>query len=230
MPPTARNAPTPRRTHTTVDAPRRQRLTPEARASQILDVAAKLLMDEGFTEVSMERLGREAGISKALVYNYFPNMNDLLRALLEREIGVLRARQGEAVKLADSFEDLVRRTTRLYIEHIKSRGPLLRKLWAEPAVARSLAEDNLRGRDEAMRYLARQVAREYALPRDVALRAVDMQMAMTEAAAQNLSQANDEVDTATEICVTLLFGGLEALARKYGKGAERKAPAGRRRG
>lgn len=48
-----------------------QRLAPEARAGQILDVAACLLMQEGFTEVSMERLGREAGISKALVYIYF---------------------------------------------------------------------------------------------------------------------------------------------------------------
>jgi hypothetical protein len=121
------------------------------------------------------------------------------------------------VKSAESFEDLVRRTTRLYIENMQSRGALLRKLWAEPAVARSLAEENLRGRDEAMQYLARRVAREYGLPRDVALPAVDMQMAMTEAAAQHLQQSHDDVDFATDICVTLLLGGLDALARKHAK-------------
>jgi TetR/AcrR family transcriptional regulator, fatty acid biosynthesis regulator len=201
----------------------RQRLAPEARAQQILDVAAKLLLDEGFSEVSMERLGREAGISKALVYNYFPNRNDLLRALLEREIAVLRESQVAAVTTAKDFRDLVRQTTRLYIEHVHARGALLRKLWAEPAVARAVAEQNLTGREEAMRYFARLVSREYGLPRDVAMPAVDMQMAMTEAAAQHLSQSHNDVDFATDICVTLLFGGLDALRRKHAKEGAAKA-------
>jgi AcrR family transcriptional regulator len=200
-------------------ARRRQRLAPEARAAQILDAAARLLLEEGFTEVSMERLGREAGVSKALVYNYFPNRNDLLRALLEREIGVLRASQTMAVKVAESFEDLVRRTTRLYIETMHTRGALLRKLWAEPAVARLMADEDLQRRDEAMRYLARRVAREYALPQDVALSAVNMQMAMTEAAAQQLQRSDEDVDFATDICVTLLLGGLDKLSRQHAKKA-----------
>ena len=195
-------------------APRRQRLAPETRAAQILDAAARLLLEEGFTEVSMERLGREAGVSKALVYNYFPNRNDLLRALLEREIGALRASQTMAVKAAESFEDLIRRTTRLYIETMHTRGALLRKLWAEPAVARLLADDEQRRRDEAMRYLARRVAREYALPQEMALSAVNMQMAMTEAAAQQLQRSDADVDIATDVCVTLLLGGLEKLSRQ----------------
>jgi TetR/AcrR family transcriptional regulator, fatty acid biosynthesis regulator len=209
-------------------ASRRRRLAPEARAAQILDAAARLLMAEGFTEVSMERLGREAGISKALVYNYFPNRNDLLRALLEREMGLMRESQAVAVRQAESFEELVRRTTRLYIENMQSRGALLRKLWAEPAVARSLADENLRGRDKAMRYLARKVAAEYTLPPDVALSAVDMQMAMTEAAAQHLSQSHDDVDFATDICVTLLLGGLQALSRQHAKAAAAAARVARR--
>lgn len=206
-------------------ARRRQRLAPEARAAQILDAAARLLMSEGFTEVSMERLGREAGISKALVYNYFPNRNDLLRALLEREMGLLRASQKVAIKAAESFEELVRRTTRLYIENMNSRGALLRKLWAEPAVAGALAEEHLRGRDAAMQYMTRRVAREYALPYDVALSAVDMQMAMTEAAAQHLQRSRDDVDFATEVCVTLLLGGMDALSRKHAKAAAKAAKA-----
>jgi TetR/AcrR family transcriptional regulator, fatty acid biosynthesis regulator len=205
-----------------VAAPARRRLAPEERSAQILDVAARLLLEEGFTEVSMERLGRDAGISKALVYNYFPNRNDLLRALLEREIGLLRSRQAEAASTATDFRELVHHTTRIYIEHVSERGQLLSKLWAEPAVARSLADENLRSRDEAKRFMARQVTREYGLPRDVALSAVDMQMAMTEAAAQHLARTHGDVATATDLCVTLLLGGLEALAKAHGKGS----PAG----
>ena len=205
------------------EAPARRRLAPEERAAQILDVAARLLMDEGFTEVSMERMGREAGVSKALIYNYFPSRNDLLRALLEREVGALRQTQVREVAAAENFHDLVRRTTRLYIQHMQARGALLRKLWAEPAVARSMADDDLRRRDEAMHYFARRVMREYGLPRDVAMPAVDMQMAMTEAAAQHLSQSDDDVDFATDLCVTLLLGGLDALARKHAKAETARA-------
>lgn len=208
-------------------ARRRQRLAPEERAGQILDFAARLILEEGFTEVSMERLGREAGISKALIYNYFPNRNDLLRALLEREIGVLRGRQIAEVKAAENFRDLVRRTTRIYVEHVNERGALLQRLWAESAVSRTVAEEDLRQRKQAMNYFARQVTKEYGIPTDVALSAVDMQMAMTEAAAQHLASSHNDVDFATDICVTLLLGGLDALARTHGRDVVHK-PVARR--
>lgn len=225
----AKTKPAAKKAAAAVPAKRRQRLAPEERASQILDCAARLVLAEGFTEVSMERLGREAGISKALIYNYFPNRNDLLRALLEREIDAMRVRQLGELRVAEDFHDLVRRTTRNYVAHVKERGALLQRLWAEPAVARSVADKHLKGRDETMRYFAKQVSQRYGLPKDVALSAVDMQMAMTEAAAQHLSQSHDDVDFATDICVTLLFGGLEALAKRHAKAKASAKPAGRRR-
>jgi TetR/AcrR family transcriptional regulator, fatty acid biosynthesis regulator len=206
---------------------RRQRLAPEERAGQILDFAARLILEEGFTEVSMERLGREAGISKALIYNYFPNRNDLLRALLEREVGLLRGRQVAEVRAAGSFKDLVHRTTRIYVEHVNERGALLQRLWAESAVSRTVAEVDLQQRFEAMQYFARRVTKEYGIPHDVALSAVDMQMAMTEAAAQHLANSHNDVDFATDICVTLLLGGLDALAGTHGRGVVKK-PVARR--
>nr|WP_295777104.1 TetR/AcrR family transcriptional regulator [Rhodoferax sp.] len=196
---------------------RRQRLAPEARAGQILDFAAKLIQEEGFTEVSMERLGREVGVSKALVYNYFPNQNDLLTALLEREINVLNERQIAQVRQAKDFRDLLLRTTRTYVEQVRERGPLLQRLWAEAAVARSVADTYLETRDATKNYFARRVAKEYSLPNAVALTAVDMQMALTEAAAQHLSHTDQDVDFAVGIYVTMMLGGLDALGQAHGK-------------
>lgn len=204
---------------------RRQRLAPEERAGKILDCAAKLILEEGFTEVSMERLGREAGISKALVYNYFPNRTVLLRALLEREIDLLHERQVLQAKKAKNFRDLVLRTTRFYVEHLRERGPLLQRLWAEPTVARTVTAKKFARRDEAMRYFASKVSEEYCLPKEVALAAVDMQMALTEAAAQHVSSSNEDVDFAVDICVRLLMGGLQALARSHGEPRARKGVA-----
>jgi AcrR family transcriptional regulator len=198
-------------------AKRRQRLAPQERSGQILDFAAKLIIEEGLTELSMERLGREAGISKALIYNYFPNRNDLLRELLKREMEVLRERQRAQIGSAVDFRDLVYRTTRTYVAQVKERGALLQRLWAEPAVARSVADQNVRKREEALRFMVNQVIKAYNLPKDVATSAVDMGMAMTEAAAQHLPSSHDDVDFATNICVTLLMGGLGALALEHAK-------------
>ncbi len=50
--------------------PRRTRLAPEERSQLILDAAAQIVVNEGVSAVNMDRLGRDAGISKALVYNY----------------------------------------------------------------------------------------------------------------------------------------------------------------
>jgi AcrR family transcriptional regulator len=205
----------PKKDSAAAPARRRQRLAPEERASQILDFAARLIIEEGLTELSMERLGREAGISKALIYNYFPNRNDLLRALLEREMDVLRERQVEQTRAATDFRDLVYRTTRTYVMQVKERGALLQRLWAEPAVARTVADQNLHKREEALRFMVHQVVKIYKLPKDVATSAVDMGMAMTEAAAQHLPNSHNDVDFATNICVSLLIGGLEALALEH---------------
>lgn len=55
------------------------------RREQLLDVAAKLLLDQGAPSVTMERLAEWAGVSKALPYAHFENSNDVLVALRDRE-------------------------------------------------------------------------------------------------------------------------------------------------
>ncbi len=198
--------------------PKRQRLAPEVRAGLILDSASRLILADGFTEVSMERIGRDAGVSKALIYNYFPNLSDLLRALLTREIVEMRKRSLKEVAVADNFTDLLRRTTHMYLAHVQERGPLLQRLWKESSVARSVAEVDQQSRAETLRYFVKQVRKEYGLPLEVAIAAVDMQMAMTETAAQHLSKSNNSIEVATDICVRLMIGGLEALATAYRTG------------
>lgn len=209
-------------------APRR-RLAPEDRVAQILDCAGQLIIDSGLTELSMERLGRDAGVSKALIYNYFPNMTDLLRALLEREIVQLREKSVRVIAGSGDFADMIRQTTRMYVEHIATRGSLLQRLWQEPSVARAVADKNLHSKDEATRYFVKQVRKEYGLPLEVAIAAVDMQMSMTETAAQHNFNSRNDIDLATDICVRLLLGGLEALAKAYqdkaGAAKTAKAPA-----
>ena len=82
----------------------RSRLSPNARKSMILGHAARLISAEGVSAVNMERLGKEVGVSKALVYNYYPNVTLVLQALLTREYRHLRKLQFEAAESGKALE------------------------------------------------------------------------------------------------------------------------------
>lgn len=191
--------------------PKRTRLSPAARRDQILDEAARLLLDEGLSAVSMERLARDVGISKALVYNYFPSRDALLAALLRREQAELRDRGMASALQAASFADLIRQTTRLYLEQTRDRGALINALLSDPSVARLMAEDNRADRDRTFRFFVRATRREFDLPLPLAIAAVDMVSAVTDQAGKLVAEGQVDVEPATEMCVELITGGLARL-------------------
>ncbi len=195
---------------------RRTRLPPEVRRSRILDEAAKLIIEQGLSAVSMETVGRICGISKALVYNYFPSRDQLLAALLQREQNELRDRGMRTALQASSFADLIRQTTRVYLEQTRERGALTQALLSDPSVARLMEEENRNERDRTIRYFVREGKREYNLTLPIAIAVVDMLMAITDQAGQQTASGSLDIDTAEEICVALITGGLERLSERLG--------------
>ena len=193
---------------------KRTRLAPAVRRSQILDEATKLVIEEGLTAVSMERVGRICGISKALVYNYFASRDQLLAALLLREQNELRDRGMRSALQANSFVDLIRQTTRLYLEHTRERGALIQALLSDPSVARLMEDQNRTERDRTIRYFVREGRREYNLTLPIAIAVVGMLMAVTDQAGKQTASGSLDIDTAEDLCVDLITGGLERLSRR----------------
>ena len=62
-----------------------QRLTPAQREEQILQVAAAHFAQHGVVAASMSSIAREAGITRALLYHYFPGKESLAAAVTRRE-------------------------------------------------------------------------------------------------------------------------------------------------
>src|ERR687896_1176806 len=58
------------------------RMQVDARRRQLLELGADLFARHSFAELSMARIAREAGISKALLYHYFPTKRDFFLATL----------------------------------------------------------------------------------------------------------------------------------------------------
>lgn len=196
-----------------IETQKRTRLSPQARADQILEQTADLIQREGLSAVTMERLAKDSGISKGLVYNYFPSRDALLAALLHKEQSQLRDRgMAEALRV-DTFEALIEGTTRIYLEQTHDRGAVIMPLLADPSVARLMEEALREERDRTIRYFVRAARREYGLDLPTAITAVDTLMNLTGAMGRLVAAGSVTVEDGTQMCVQLLTGGMEKLAR-----------------
>lgn len=69
----------------------------ERRRGEIVDAAERLYDEVGWDAVTMENVARRARLSRALIYVYFQDKNDLLHAIAERALIDLRRRFEAAV-------------------------------------------------------------------------------------------------------------------------------------
>lgn len=133
------------------DAPPR-RLPPEQRREQLLDVLTGIVLEEGFGAVSIDRVARDAGIARTVVYAQFENLEGMFAALIERtqmralgqigavipEIGIDRDPDDVLVEGIRMFTTLVRdhpRTWQLVLFPVEGSPPIVRERIAEGRVA-----------------------------------------------------------------------------------------------
>ena len=189
---------------------KRTRLTPEKRRDLILDKAAEIVAREGVANLSMDQVGREAGISKSLVYNYFPNLNELLTVLLERELRRLRREQSIAAENAETFEELVRGVTHAYLKYIDERGLIIERLQSEPSVS-EMHDPTDYGRDASVEYLSEIAGRLFGLPPDIARAATDISFGLPSAAGVYLLQRRLPLEQIEDLTVTMIIGTFTAI-------------------
>jgi len=60
-------------------------MPPEQRREQLIDAALSVILELGYGGVSIEAIGRAAGVTRPVIYDHFPNLGTLLHTLVERE-------------------------------------------------------------------------------------------------------------------------------------------------
>ncbi|QHC22594.1 TetR/AcrR family transcriptional regulator [Streptomyces sp. GS7] len=70
----------------------RRRLPPAERRDQLLDVGARLFAAKPYDDVLMEEVAERAGVSRALLYRYFPGKRDLFAGVYRQAADRLLAR------------------------------------------------------------------------------------------------------------------------------------------
>ena len=67
-----------------MSAPSRQRLQVDERRNQLLDLAITLFGGKSYEDISIDEFAKQGGISKGLLYHYFPSKRALYVAAVER--------------------------------------------------------------------------------------------------------------------------------------------------
>jgi AcrR family transcriptional regulator len=60
-------------------------MAPDKRREQLIDAALSVIVEQGYEGVSIEAIAKVAGVTRPVIYDHFPNLGRLLRALIERE-------------------------------------------------------------------------------------------------------------------------------------------------
>ena len=191
----------------------RTRLSPDARRAQLLDTAKEMVISNGLQAFTMEGLAREAGVSAPLVYNYFDGRPQLLQELLVREYHRFVEETTEALRDAESFEDIVRISVASNFDH-HAPGNILPLLQSQPEIASAIRSDQQRiGRRNA-KFLVESAAERYHLTTAEAQLAVSMSSGASIAAAELAANANLDRTKTIELAVNYILSGIERISGK----------------
>src|ERR1700730_10914717 len=134
-------------TKSTQPGRRPARLPAAERREQILDVTKRIVGEDGLHAVSIDRVAREAGISRPIVYEHFSNLGGLLNALLEREAeGARKQLVGVMAQLAPAAPDpreVLLAALSGYLEAVRSEPVRWRLVLTPPDTAPELMRERI---------------------------------------------------------------------------------------
>jgi AcrR family transcriptional regulator len=169
----------PKSSSTPPDATRQRRpyaprLPPAERREQLIDAALSVIVQQGYSGVSIEAIARAAGVTRPVIYDHFPNLGRLLHALIEREERVSLAQLEEVVPEDPGERDpieVLAGSVKRFLDAVVSRPAtwriILLPLEGTPALVREQVERNRARIRERFEQLVRWAVEQGNLPRDL---------------------------------------------------------------
>ena len=192
--------------------PRQERS--RALVDAVLEAAARVLVKHGYEHATTNRIAEVAGVSVGSVYQYFPNKQSMVRALLERHVeNAMALRPPELARSDIELRERFRLSVRWHLE-VHAADPALHRVLTSLA-PEVLGTDVLRKFERTVQATIRQVLEQHAAelrPRnlDVASFIVASSLeSLTHGAVLHHPDLLDEPELAEEM-TELIFRYLEA--------------------
>jgi AcrR family transcriptional regulator len=156
-------------------------MSPHNRREALLDAAATIVASDGVAAVTMDTVAEAAGVSRPLVYRYFPASGDILAELYARELTEHDAKLAVELQTAATFEDNVRALIRVWLETFGERGAVVGPLFRAEAIADRVRQETRKRDHTTIEHFSALAMSEFGMPRRVAVAGVWMQLGTLQA-------------------------------------------------
>jgi AcrR family transcriptional regulator len=190
---------------------RRVRLSAEVRRDQLVQAASRLALKQGYLPLSLERLASEAGVSKALIYGYFPSQHDLFNAVLAEQFSGLQAAGLETASQAVELEPAALGCADIYLRHVARAGPIAHIILRDLYMARRVRPELAAFRDRIALRLARLTRAELKLPPEEAVAAITLVTTIPEETGRLIWQGDLDLESGLALGERLVRSSLAAL-------------------
>jgi AcrR family transcriptional regulator len=163
-------------------------MPPEQRREQLIDAALGVILERGYSGVSIEAVARAAGVTRPVVYDHFPNLGRLLQALIEREERYALAQLAEIVPDTPGDRnpgELLSQGVRRFLDAVATRPATWRIILLPPEGTPAIIRDHVESHRARTRERIEQLVRwalEYPGMPD------DLDPELTARAIQNLGE------------------------------------------
>jgi AcrR family transcriptional regulator len=101
-------------------------LDPGRRREELLDAAERAYAERGISRTTVSDVARAAGVTRGLVYHYFPTTQDLLDAVLDRRVAAFAdsVRAWDARRTVGDIEGALHDVIELFRAQTRSDDPL----------------------------------------------------------------------------------------------------------
>jgi AcrR family transcriptional regulator len=187
--------------------------TKAANRAAIMHAALEVFAELGFGAASVRDIVRRTDLATGTFYNYFPDKESVLRALVEEQATEARARVSAARRASRTVEDFVASGFRAYYEFLaedrlmfevmRRNAGTIRAMFDEPALGASV--------DELADDLRAGIASGALPDMDVEYMAHAMVGAGFEIGVLMLERDSTDVEGAVSFVSALFLGGMERL-------------------
>ena len=185
---------------------KRVRMPIEERRAQLLDIATRIVTNEGTEAVTLNRLAREARISEAQAHNCFPRRIDVLAALARREVRTFEeSRRSVVVRGKDRLTRIVLSTAN-YLAMADRRGGLIQSLLLEGEVREILRGEHEIARNLTTEPIIQSLAEEAGMTREVAVASNWLITALCLRTGGLVSSGSLPLDSAMRLCLPMVLG------------------------
>jgi len=190
---------------------RSPRSSRDERRTDLLSHAARGVLAQGGLPLSYDQLAVAAGVSKALVYHYFPSQLALGTALVEEELtSVDRRELGRLAALEDPVA-AARACADLYFDIVADRGPLLHILLADPLLNQGQTAHITARSGLLLLPLVRRLRRAFGISAREANIIVQLLVTLPEEAGKQVFQGSSTRERARRLCADTVEATLSAL-------------------